>query len=298
MTERGFDTGYWTDPFVKKLSPYGKLLFSYLWTNDHCNQAGIYELDLETIAFETKLPEVELPDLLRSLKPKVEWFPDLEIVWVRNFIARQAKSPKFLIAVANCLKRLNNNGISQEVVAYNLKHHRVSIPYSYTTDIVSIHSTSASISNSKSKSDKGKEVVKGKGEVKAKEPIPTSESEIEESLSLGDRGVISTWRSVRGFRMSPSDASELVARLRTEFPDLDILGESKKWAARKLSEPLTKKARPSAQIWNWMCKGREFKQERGKVGQQFPQRRGYPEGPGHETKYEWEETPNEPNDSC
>jgi hypothetical protein len=100
------------------------------------------------------------------------------------------------------------------------------------------------------------------GEKSPEETIPRSESENGESLYEGDREVISAWFSVKGFRMAPSDASELVARLRTEFPDVDILAESKKWAARKLSEPLTRKTRPSAQIWNFMYNARKFAQER------------------------------------
>ncbi|GAG51156.1 unnamed protein product, partial [marine sediment metagenome] len=172
MPERGFNTNYWTDPFVRKLNAHGKLLFSYLWTNDHCNQAGVYEIDLETIAFETKLPEEELPDLLQRLEPKVKWFQDKDVIWVRNFISHQAKSPKFLIAAANCLKKLNSNGISSEVVSFNLECHRISIPYRYTNDSISILPDSDSDSKSSSSSNKRKRVVKGEGEgEKKKEEI-------------------------------------------------------------------------------------------------------------------------------
>jgi len=94
------------------------------------------------------------------------------------------------------------------------------------------------------------------------EKIPPSESEIEESLSAGDREVISFWRSVKGFSMPIEEAAELVAKLRTEFPDVDILEESKAWAARKISEPLKQGSRPSSQIWNWLRKAREFAQGR------------------------------------
>ena len=44
--------------------------------------------------------------------------------------------------------------------------------------------------------------------------------------------------------------------------ELDLLKESKGWAARKLSEPLGPRSRPSSQIWNWMMKARQFAQER------------------------------------
>ncbi|GAJ18541.1 unnamed protein product, partial [marine sediment metagenome] len=207
MPERGFDSGFWTDPFVRKLCPNGKLLFGYLWTNDHCNQAAVYQIDLETIAFETKLSVDVLPELLRGLSPKVEWFPELDIIWVKNFVRRQAKSPKFLIAAAKCLKILNNNGIAKEVVAYNLQHHSISIPYAYTTDSVSVHSVSVSVSGPGSVSGSDKGEGGGEGEPVEKfsgESIPRSESEVEESLCEGDREVISVWCSVKGFTMSPA----------------------------------------------------------------------------------------------
>jgi hypothetical protein len=94
------------------------------------------------------------------------------------------------------------------------------------------------------------------------EEIPRSRLEAEETLCEGDREIISVWCSVKGFEMTLADASALVARLRTEFPDVDILDESKTWAARKLTEPLEKDSRPSQQIWNFMRLARKYTHER------------------------------------
>ena len=102
--------------------------------------------------------------------------------------------------------------------------------------------------------------------------IPRSRLEAEETLCEGDREVISVWCSVKGFNMSLADASALVATLRTEFSDVDILAESKAWAARKLSEPLQQGSRPSQQIWNWMRLARKYAQERRDRGQGKGQR--------------------------
>ena len=263
MTERRFYDEAWdSDEWFQCLNRDQRYLFIYLWTNRHVNQACCYYITLHTIAFEAKFDKEEIPSLINSLAPKVKWLPEENLIWVKNFIKRQSKSPKFLIAVANCLKSLNNNGVAREVVAYNLEHNRVSIPYQYDIDRVSILtrvSPSTSLTQSKSKE---------KGVVKGEEEIPPSESEIEESLSAGDPEVISVWRSVKGFSMPNEEAVELVARLRTEFPNVDILDESKAWAARKFSEPLKPSSRPSSQVWNWMRKAREFARERRKDEQQ------------------------------
>jgi DnaD/phage-associated family protein len=138
MPERGFSTELWNDTFVRKLPKDAKLLFVYLWTNPHCNQAGLYEIDPETIAFETKLAEVDIPSLLELLEPKVKWYPETNLVWVKNFIKRQAKSPKFLIAVAKCLNLISNNGAVQELIEYNYSIHSISIPYPYSISSIPI----------------------------------------------------------------------------------------------------------------------------------------------------------------
>ena len=277
MPERAFLTETWDDDWFQELDRDQRYLFIYLWTNSHCNQAGVFHVTLATIAFETKIPREEIPDLMRALQPKVEWYPEENYIWVRNFIKRQSKSPKFLIAAANCLKAVKSNGLVKEVLDYNKREHSISIPYEYCIDSVGIEYrycidtplppnpsplTPDPDPDSGSFGEKG--VVKGEEGFRGN-VIPPSESEIEESLSEGDREVISVWHSVRGFNLAASDAAELVAKLRTEFADVDILEESKAWAARKLSEPLKSGTRPSSQLWNWMRKAREFASERSVV---------------------------------
>jgi hypothetical protein len=63
---------------------------------------------------------------------------------------------------------------------------------------------------------------------------------------------------VKGFKLNQTVEAALVTTLRKEFPEIDLLGESKRWAARKLSEPLKESSRPSQQLWNWMEMARKF----------------------------------------
>jgi len=112
MPERGFLTETWDDDWFQVLSRDQRYLFIYLWTNNHCNQAGLYQLTLVTIAFETKLDKAELPSLLKSLSPKVEWYPKLNLIWVKNFLRHQTKSPKFIIAA---IRALDNHRIPDDI---------------------------------------------------------------------------------------------------------------------------------------------------------------------------------------
>jgi hypothetical protein len=84
MTERGFDTGFWTEGFVQKLPKDGKLLLSYLKTNEHCNPAGVYHITLTTMAFETKIAEPELPGLLETLALGLDQIPAFQ--FERDFL--------------------------------------------------------------------------------------------------------------------------------------------------------------------------------------------------------------------
>ena len=119
MAERGFQTELWTDSFIQGLSPEAKLLFIYLWTNKHCNQAGLYEITLKTIAFDTGLPLESLSEHLSQLEPKVAWYPEQNLIWVKNFLKRQCKSQSFLIAAVKCLKAMSTNSLVMEFINYN-----------------------------------------------------------------------------------------------------------------------------------------------------------------------------------
>jgi len=50
---RYVDTKFWIDTYVINLDPIEKLLFLYALTNHHTNIAGIYEISIKQIAFDT-----------------------------------------------------------------------------------------------------------------------------------------------------------------------------------------------------------------------------------------------------
>lgn len=341
MPERGIATEIWDDVWFEALEMPQRYLFIYLFSNQHCNQAGLYELTLKKMSLETRIPETELVSLLLSLSPKVKWYPELDLVWVKNFLRRQARSSKFLIAAAKSLRSvlgIRHTEIIKEFIDYNRDLGIGQWFPDIISDIISnnlsdntsdklpdrLPDTHAradltcpgALSGSGSSSGKGgslfgtfsltaeernqppvaddkgaaassKGVIPGgihvadnkgvaardkvidaddKGVAAGNEgvatrvdefyaagdAIPHGRMEDGETLREGDREIISVWCSVKGFNMDPVDASKLVASLRTEFPDVDILRESKVWAMRKLSEPLTPESRPAQQLWHWM----------------------------------------------
>jgi|GEM_PF-5725297 len=202
MPERAFLTETWdSDEWFQELAILSRYLFIYLWTNDHCNQAGLYHITPSTISFATKIPKSDLPDLFTTLAPKVKWYPDHNLVWVKNFLKRQSKSPKFLAAAAKSLTTIHHNGAIKELLDYNLQRYSISIPYQYYIDKLSIFtrgSASASVSSSVSEKEEG--VVKGKGE-----------------LSIEEKGIISRLGQLKGWQADEDDVLWLQG-LRSEFP--------------------------------------------------------------------------------
>jgi hypothetical protein len=139
MPERAFASETWdSDEWFQELNRDQRYLFIYLWTNNHCNQAGLYHITLTTIANETLFSKEELPELLYSLEAKVSWYPEDNIIWVKNFLKWQFKSPKFLAAAGKCLTTIKNNGAVHELLEYYKNRYSILIPYQYYMDKLSI----------------------------------------------------------------------------------------------------------------------------------------------------------------
>jgi hypothetical protein len=136
-----FDTGFWTIPWIRKLDVNTKLVYIYLWTNNHKSLAGIYPIDLETIAFETGLAVPEVKNSLARLAPRVHYDFDKEIVFVVNHVKRQFLkrgniSPKVVIGIEKALISLpkGHHFISDFLSEY---HGFLDIGYPYPFDTVS-----------------------------------------------------------------------------------------------------------------------------------------------------------------
>jgi hypothetical protein len=106
--KRQLDTAIWFDPWVRKLDLMEQHLFIYLILNDHSTLAGVYEIDEETIAFESKLPIKQIPKLLKRLQPKV--FHINGWIVLRNYIKFQNyHSPKIATAIEKALTGVPND---------------------------------------------------------------------------------------------------------------------------------------------------------------------------------------------
>lgn len=114
MAYRKFDTGTWQDPWFEDLSPEAKLAFIYLWTNETCNQAGIYEISEKRIKFELGYG---IDTIYSELDTKIFWDKDKKTIWVKNFFKRQCQNYKFAISALNSIK--DDPGKLKVFIEYN-----------------------------------------------------------------------------------------------------------------------------------------------------------------------------------
>lgn len=107
---RTIDTSTWTDPKVRKLQPLGKLLFVYLITNSHAHVSGIYYLPRAVVALETGIEAAFVDTLCDTLSGLglVRNDQELDVFWVVNMLAYQAKGEKADRAAALQLETLHN----------------------------------------------------------------------------------------------------------------------------------------------------------------------------------------------
>lgn len=242
MPERGFGTEIWdSDEWFQDLSLIHRYLFIYLWTNNHCNQAGLYHITMKTISDESLVPRDELPGLLNSLEPRVKWYPEQNIVWVKDFIKKQSKSPKFIAAAARSLLSINNNGAINELLQYYQQEYSISIPYQYYIDKLSILTRDSTSSSSADAGSVEKGVVKGE---------------------KPDAELLRMLRSLKHWRTTDDD-EEWLLRFQQEFPEFgrsDLTAcvdyHSGRIEARHKGEWKNR-------LRNWMIKKGEFAADKG-----------------------------------
>jgi hypothetical protein len=105
----------------------------------------------------------------------------------------------------------------------------------------------------------------GTKEVKVK---VIEEKLIEGKVTPTDKQILTIWLSVPGFKakITMPKAQELLAKLREEFPYLNLEEVSRQWVAYKIGKPLMANSNPSSQIYNWMANAKKFKEEADESG--------------------------------
>jgi hypothetical protein len=86
--QNDIEDAIWSDPEFHTLTPHGKLLYVWSFTNERVGMAGIYKIPQSTIAHETGLDAADLARALLELQRSGMTFYDGTWVWVRARIKR------------------------------------------------------------------------------------------------------------------------------------------------------------------------------------------------------------------
>ncbi len=96
-----FNSNIWLEPWFQRLSRTAKVLYIYLYGNDHKNLIGLYYLSIQFMAVETGIPAKEIEVALKVLSPKIQYDHEKSVVWVvehfkEQFLRNGKLSPKIL----------------------------------------------------------------------------------------------------------------------------------------------------------------------------------------------------------
>jgi hypothetical protein len=86
--QRYINTKFWSDNFISELNPLDRYLFLYFLTNEHTNIAGIYEVPLKTVSFETGIEIDMLKKMIKRLFGKIFYIDGW--ICIKNFQKHQS----------------------------------------------------------------------------------------------------------------------------------------------------------------------------------------------------------------
>jgi len=140
-------TSIWVcDDKFQDYSPEGKLLFLYLITNEHINEAGIYKITFKTIANETDIPKERVIKLIKGeLSNNISYDNDNNVIFVHKFLKfNGGGNPKLLKKSIEKDRELIKTSLWKEFDLYYSKDLK---PLDNSFKTVPQHTVSNSISN-------------------------------------------------------------------------------------------------------------------------------------------------------
>lgn len=104
--QRLISTAFWKDTYIADLDPTEKLLFLYLLTNHQTNVAGIYELSLREMAFDTGIDKDMIVKILARFQKDGKLYYKNNWIALYNWIKHQARNPKVAAGVERIIDDL------------------------------------------------------------------------------------------------------------------------------------------------------------------------------------------------
>lgn len=104
--QRYVQDSFWTDPYIEKLDPSEKLLFLYFLTNPLCNVAGIYEIRLNRVAYETGFEKDTVDRIKQRFIKDGKMLAVDDWIIMANFAKNQSFNPNVLAGMQRIIDDL------------------------------------------------------------------------------------------------------------------------------------------------------------------------------------------------
>ena len=106
MKNRLVNTKFWTDKYIVTLDPDAKLLFLYFLSNQLTNIAGIYEITIRQMVFDTGLTVPTLNKYLKQFQDdnKIYYLFEYGWVYIKNFQKNQTLNPSVITGIAKAIE--------------------------------------------------------------------------------------------------------------------------------------------------------------------------------------------------
>jgi hypothetical protein len=91
---RWVSTNFWKDTYVSDLDPVEKLLFLYLLTNPRTNIAGIYEISIREMAFDTGIDKDMIAKVIDRFQRDKKAYYSRGWITMLNWFRHQSMNPK------------------------------------------------------------------------------------------------------------------------------------------------------------------------------------------------------------
>jgi hypothetical protein len=227
---RYINTKFWDDDYIGELNPHEKLVFIYLLTNANTNIAGVYEITIKKISWDTAIDREEVKQILSKFVNDCKIEKHGDYVVLINFFKHQDYKGKRLVGADQIIRSLpkdvkelqsvkmmqeNIDTLSQkdDTVSENEDKNEprtdtVSIGYEYGIDTLSPNSNSNSNSNAyKASSIKGREEKKYRYPISNKDPeliqfFINNGSDAIEAAKFYDHFASQDWQKKNGMKIS------------------------------------------------------------------------------------------------
>lgn len=243
-TQRYIDTSFWDDSWIQELDPSEKLVYIYLLTNPLTNIAGVMELTMKRICFDTGFNNDTIDKILKKFETAKKVFRFQNYVIIRNFPKhQQLSSDKIYKGVAIILSKLPDDLLCYlEEIDYQFEikeaFDTLCIPYTYPSNYLNLNKNlNKNLNLNKNKMEKAKSK---KLPLKEREPENNYERVEKTYLQLWDslysqkkvateNPIITneTWKQIRGLEKSYFEnnisVEQLQAVLKKAFKDEFII---------------------------------------------------------------------------